>query len=444
MYNLTQLQRILAKYPNQTKFVVAYSGGLDSHVLLHSMSMLKKQNAALELSAIYVNHGISPNAQAWQHHCQTICDELQIPLIVKEIPVKITKNLEAELRAWRYRLFATALSSDVVLVTAHHQNDQVETFFLQLLRGAGPNGLAAMPERLVLGPSYLLRPFLTFSRSDLMQYAQLNQLKWIEDESNSQLKFDRNYIRHEVLPIIQKRWPSVLDIVNRSITHCAAAAHAINSFAQQQLTMMLNNDNSLQVDPLLKLKPAEQNYILRAWLEKLELPIPDTVKITQIQNEVLAARFDRNPCLKWSGVEVRRFHGRLLAFSSLDTLPKQWQSDWDFKSELTMPAQGGYLKATLVKGQQSLKATRIIVRFRQGGERFHPAGRIGSHPLKKLFQEWQVPPWQRERIPLLYIENELAMVVGYGIDERFIAKNDEEGVMIEWITAGKRLIDSYT
>jgi tRNA(Ile)-lysidine synthase len=435
MYLLAKLSQKLSSLTLKNKFLIAYSGGLDSHVLLHSMAALRAEDPELQLQAAHIHHGLSPNAGRWAKHCKQICAELNIPCVVKKIKLKPTKkdSLEALAREKRYQALAENITADTCLLTAHTQTDQAETVLLQLLRGAGPKGLAAMPEVMEFAGTVKIRPLLNFTRAALEEYAQQNKLIWIEDESNANVAFDRNYIRHEVMPLIAKRWPSAAQTMARSAKHCAAADELFTSLAQQDLpTIVGNKPATLSVIKLLALSSARQQNVLRYWLQQLQLPLPPTTKMQQIQTAVLAARKEAKPKVCWPGAEVRRYQDNLYAFSSLEQHDVTWKAEWDLRRSLVLPNGMGLLSVEKVMGQGiAVEATKnVTVCFRQSRERCQPDGRVGSHPLKKLFQEWEVPPWQRQRVPLIYLGSQLAAVVGYCYCDKFAAKQNQHGFVI--------------
>lgn len=426
----------LFKLTQQRKFLIAYSGGLDSSVLLHSMVMLRSEYPDLQLRAIHINHSLSPNAKEWERHCAAVCQSLQVELITKKIQIFPTKkqSLEADARKMRYQLFAELINNDECLLTAHTKNDQAETVLLQLFRGAGPKGLAAMPAKIHFTDTYHLRPLLEFTREQLQNYATQQQLTWVEDESNLNLGFSRNFVRHELMPLISKRWPGILSALTRSARHCADADKLLTQLAEQDLLKVQGTiQGTLSIAQLLTLHEERQRNILRAWLNKLKFPLPSEIKIIQIQQEILFAKEDAKSIVKWRNTEVRRYQDNLYAMSSLSKVDRNFASHWDLQSTLILPGKLGELisKTDFGKGLRKQSLDHVVVRFRRGGERCHPHGRVGSHPLKKLFQEWQIPVWQRDRIPLIFYQEQLIAVVGYCICENFAAEEGEEGIVIE-------------
>lgn len=415
---------------------VAYSGGLDSHVLLHLLVRAQQRSPQLNLHAVHIDHGLSPHSAAWRVHCQQVCQELGVDCHVEQLDrSKLTgPSLEASARQARYEIFTKLLSNDGTLLTAHHRDDQAETVLLRLLRGAGSQGLAAIPEQRSLGKGELVRPLLTFTRAQLQQYAQEHQLRWIGDDSNSRTDFDRNYLRHEVMPLLQARWPAASTTLARTAEHCRETTTLLQELATQDWQQSQGTvANTLSVTALTSLTPARQRNLLRFWLQQLDLPLPSERQLEQLRSDCLTQREDAAPLMHWSGVEVRRFNGSLYAMSPLAAHDANVILPWlDSSKPLQLPSDLGQLTVAHLEmmGIVLTNNTNVSVRFRQGGERIELPGRQGSHALKKLFQEWRVAPWLRDRIPLLYVDDKLAAVLGYAVAESFAAKtNNKEKIL---------------
>jgi tRNA(Ile)-lysidine synthase len=398
---------------------VAYSGGLDSHVLLHLLVQARQQYPQLNLHAVHIDHGLSPHSAAWRQHCQQVCQELDVDCHVEQLDrSKLTgPSLEASARQARYDIFAKLLSNGGTLLTAHHRDDQAETVLLRLLRGAGSQGLAAIPERRSLGKGELARPLLTFSRAQLQRYAQEHQLRWIEDDSNSRTDFDRNYLRHEVMPLLQTRWPAAPTALARAANHCRETAVLLQELAAQDWQQAQSTvANTLSIAALTLLTPARQRNLLRFWLQQLDLPLPSERQLEQLRSDCLTQREDATPLMRWLGAEVRRFDGNLYAMPPLTIHDANVILPWlDLSKPLQLPSGLGQLTVAQLEamGITLIDNMSVSVRFRQGGERIALPGRQGAHALKKLFQEWRVAPWLRDRIPLIYVNDELAAVLNY-------------------------------
>ncbi|MDQ8039831.1 MAG: tRNA lysidine(34) synthetase TilS, partial [Rickettsiella sp.] len=423
----------VTQYPESTRFWLAYSGGLDSQVLLHSLSNLLP---TFRLKAVHINHGWHSDAAQWAETSIRTCDQLGIAceVITVDAQPKKGESPEAYARQARYKAMAKLIQTEDCLLTAHHRDDQAETLLLQLLRGAGLRGLASMPFSTSFGKGTLVRPLLNFTRLELQAYAEAHRLTWIEDCSNRNLRFDRNFVRHQVIPLLQKRWPGLSKTLARVAENTAEAHLLLEEFAfADWLNVKDPVSNNIIVSRLLHLTPARRRNCLRYWLNKLGFPLPSQMQLQQIEL-LLESNIDANPQVNWGGIQVRRYHDLLHIVESKQkhthpTLP----ISWDLTKALTLP-NGSHLTVERVMGQgiacEKLKEKPIMLSFRQGGERFHVHDRLGSHPLKKLFQEWGVPPWLRQNIPLIYCDNELIAVVGYGISTNYIAQWDEWGYII--------------
>ena len=416
------------------RILVAYSGGLDSHVLLHSLASLRSAHPQLEMRAIHINHGLNPKAQDWAQHCQVVCQALHVMCQVKLVDVRQHLDicsLEEAARNLRYAAFGSELQSGECLVVAHTQDDQAETLLLQLLRGAGVRGLAAMPLIKPFAAGKLIRPLLQVSRSALQQYAARNQLTWVEDETNAMITQDRNYLRHQVLPALTSRWPSVKKVLSRVTQHCAEATVLTEELAAQDLlTVTGQREQTLSVTALVKLSSIRQKNVLRFWLRRLRLRVPNASRLTQLQQDFLYSRTNVAPHMFWSGVEVRRFGDDLYAMPTLSVHEPAVVFSWDMAQPLVLPGLGLLTAKCAVEGVEVLAGAEITVRFRQGGERFHPWGRSGSHPLKKLFQEWRIPPWQRDRVPLIYFDEDLAVVVNHAVAQKYTPAAHRRGLVM--------------
>lgn len=419
--NLNFLRETLSKL-SYKKYLIAFSGGLDSSVLLHLMANWHQQDPNIHVTAIHVNHHLSPNAAIWMQDCLEVCALLKIPCIIENVEAKPNANEspEAAAREVRYAALAKHLFSDTLLLTAHTQDDQAETVLLQLLRGSGVKGLSAMPILMPFAKSFLARPLLTISRIDVADYAAQQKLTWVEDESNQQLRYDRNYVRHKIMPLLQARWPQAHNTLSRVAKHCASADELLTELAEQDwLPCKGTQKNTLSCQKLLILSQSRRFNLLRHWLQAQQFLLPSTAKLKQIELNVLHAKPDAEPLVSWDKVQVRRYRDDLYALALTNSGDTPLNISWDLQSALKLPGSFGTLIATLQiqDGLYLPLGMKLNVRFRRGGERCHPAGRSGSRSLKKLMQEWEIPPWRRNSVPLLYLEDELVGVVGHCIIE---------------------------
>lgn len=437
MFTHEKLGYLLKQYPSSARFWVAYSGGLDSQVLLHALSRIVPKK---RLQAIHVNHGWHVDATQWTTICRHTCEKLDIDCDIVSIDArpKSGESLEAYARVARYAAMIQRMPPGDFLLTAHHRNDQAETLLLQLLRGAGLKGLACMPLCQEFAKVHLLRPLLDVTRTELYKYAQQYQLTWIDDDSNRDLRFNRNYIRHQVLPLIQQRWPQADKTIARAAAHLAEAHALLDEIAHQDWCMLQGPEPTILIlSKLQKLTVKRRNNVLRYWLKQLGCTLPSQKQFQQI-DRLLQSRVDASPRVNWGTMQIRRYRDFIYALTLVENEKffNAGLTTWELGQPIILPTLdqliakqvlGAGLKYSLLKEKQ------VDVTFRQGGERFYASNRHGSHPLKKLFQEWGVPPWQRNKVPLIYYQKELIAVAGYDINPRFAAKQHELGFVIELI-----------
>jgi len=430
---LDSLRAFFLKQGMDNTFWIAYSGGLDSHVLMSLCTELRK-SYPLKLQAIHIHHGLSPQASAWAAHCEFVSSSYQINLLQRSVQVmpQVGESLEEVAREKRYVAFAEYLSEGDVLLTAHQQDDQAETILLQLFRGAGPKGLAGMPMMKPFANGFHARPLLSFARAQLEEYASAQGLKWIEDESNQQTALTRNYIRHELMGVLKTRWPTITDTIARSGAHCAETQALLEEYILADWKNAEGSQtNTLSVQKLLQLNPARQRQVLRYWIQHLSYPLPDTKKIIAIQQDVLTADWDRLPLVSWRDTELRRYRDDLFLMPIGGLPAQEAQYRWGWSEPLVL-SEVGTLEADLVKGGGfSQRVKEVSVRFRRGGEMVELPNR-GRHSLKNLFQEWGVLPWERGRIPLLFDGEVLIGIPGYFVHGDYQAGSGEEGWVVSF------------
>ena len=304
---------------------------------------------------------------------------------------------------------------------------------MQLLRGAGPKGLAAMAAEKVFGEGYLQRPLLSCSQQSIVDYAQENTLRWIEDSSNQDTTFRRNYLRHEVLPKLKKYWPEYAKTLSRSAALCAQADALLDGQAQELFEHCQCDENILLVSKLLVLDENKQGAVVRYWLRSQSLSLPSQLLLTKIINEVVLAQEDAMPCLTYGGVEIRRYDDGLYAQKCHKKVHYSVVDSWDMQDALKISDKVLQVKKIVGKGIVLPKQVSVQVRFRQGGEAIYIQGTDGRQKLKKLFQQWQVPPWLREEVPLIYVNDVLVAVVGFASHRDYLAKPEEDGLNFFWV-----------
>ncbi|MBZ9612820.1 tRNA lysidine(34) synthetase TilS [Rheinheimera maricola] len=395
------------------QLVLAFSGGLDSMVLLHLLSLAQKQHS-FSLKAVYINHGISAHANHWADFCKAQCDALGVAFAQQAVVITGQSNLEQKARIARYQALAQYVSTDKhMLLSAHHADDQIESLLLALKRGAGGAGLSGIAAKRPFAAGMLCRPLLVFSRSELEHYAVANKLSWVNDDSNSDCRFERNFIRQHLTPVIKARWPQFQQTATRSMQHIAQLQQLAEHYTRQALAQCVS-DAGLLLQPLAELLPLQQDLVLRQWLADFGLN-PETQWLTTLKQQVIAARPDAEPLLVLADYQLRRFANTLYVLKPIDVQTPTQTLTWQGEPELALPDDCGclYISATKQADAIALSATRGQWVFGQLSRRFKPAGAAMSKPLKQWFKLWQVPPWQRLRVPLLLVNGELVAVAGY-------------------------------
>lgn len=412
---------------------IALSGGIDSVVLLHQLVSLRN-NYSLKLKAIHINHNLQDSSASWQDFCKNLCAKWQVEFVSYDIQLKQKSNIEESARRARYEVFKKCLVAGDILLTAHHQDDQAETLLLQLLRGAGPKGLSGMPKEKRLGKGLHCRPLLTSTRDDIHTYAKQHKLIWIEDPSNSNVNFARNYLRSDVIPVMKSRWKSFSRILARVADNCRETEVIIREVARADLALVRSHaDNIISLTRLAMLSAARQRQVLRFWLRSLGYKVPNQKKLLQLQKDFLSAAPDRFPHTVIGNVELRRHRNLLYVLPCEQTNDEMQIYSWDLISPLQI--NNMILSAKPIKGR-GIKATsaNVTVRFRQGGEKCQIKGKTHTQKLKKIFQEKKIPQWERDRIPLIYVGDKLAAAVDYFIADEFAAGKEEMGVEISLIS----------
>ncbi|MDN8601335.1 tRNA lysidine(34) synthetase TilS [Citrobacter sp. S2-9] len=414
------------------QILVAFSGGLDSTVLLHQLVQWRQQSPGLTLRAIHVHHGLSPHADSWVAHCEAVCQQWQVPLVVERVQLQDEGlGIEAQARRARYDAFARTLLPGEVLVTAQHLDDQCETFLLALKRGSGPAGLSSMGERSSFAGSSLIRPLLMETRGALEQWAQAHELRWIEDESNQDDAYDRNFLRLRIIPLLQQRWPHFAGATARSAALCAEQESLLDELLADEVADCTTPQGSLQLAPLMAMSDARRAAILRRWLAAQNAPMPSRDGLERIWQEAALAREDASPCLRFGEYEIRRYQSQLWwvkSFAGQSDTVLSWLS---WQTPLELPAGLGSI-ALLPGGD--LRAPHageaVTVRFKAPGL-LHIVGRNGGRKLKKIWQELGVPSWRRDTTPMLFYGETLIAAAGVFVTREGLAEG-ESGVKLVW------------
>ena len=436
--------------PAGTKLVLAYSGGVDSEVLAYGLSLLSKVNSALSYQLVHVHHGLSDNADGWLSHCERRAREYGLPIALKRVTVASGAriSLEAAARDARYAALKEELSPGDILLTAHHQDDQLETILLALKRGLGPKGLAAMGEVQVFSPNnMMLRPLLGVTRAQIEAFAKDAEIIHIQDESNLDCRFDRNFLRNQVLPTLTSRWPAFAATASRSAQLCAEQQALIDEEVSLRLPAMLvrvphTDYQVLDLKALGNERVLWRPHLLRGFIEGRGFALPSAAQLGEILNQLLAAKADAQVAIRIKSMQLRRFQhhlyldvvereprvGRILTDIGLD--PSLSKLSWSVDSSLQLLAT--WTETGLRVTLDESKPIRLAFDA-PGGMRCHPHSRDKGRELKKLWQEFAVPPWERSRVPLIFAGDKLVAAVGYWVEKGFLAEEGQGGWQFELV-----------
>lgn len=415
---------------------LAFSGGMDSLVLLHALAAIKDRYR-WELRAVHVDHGLHPDSAAWARDCRRRCEELGVPCHVEAVQVRSRsgEGMEAAARRARYACLDRYLEPGQFLLTAHHRRDQAETLLLHLLRGTGLPGLAAMGRDTPFGRGRLLRPLLQVDRAALRAYARRHGLRWLEDPGNADTRIARNYLRHRVLPPLRQRWPELDRQLARFAENAADAVHILDQVAAADLAACRTEaGDPLSVVHLAQLEDERLRNLLRYWIRQAGFLPPARRHLQQLVHMVRTPTRTRHGLLRWPGAEVRRYRDRLFLMAPLAPVAADWALSWEPPAALNLPGTGLVLSARPSVGEglalSRLDGRRLCVRPRLGGERLRLPGRAHRQKLKKLLQEQGVPPWERRRLPLIYAGEELVAVGDRWVCQPWAARGGEPGLKL--------------
>lgn len=402
--------------PAGSAICVGFSGGVDSVVLLHLLHRLApRQN--WRLHALHVHHGISQHADDWAKFCTEFCTQIAIPLHVEAVNLQPLLHLGIEAAARQLRHAALQQHASDFIALAHHQDDQAETVLLQLLRGAGVRGAAAMPLLKTRSQrASVLRPLLGVSKADLLDYAHAEQLAWVEDDSNTDVIYARNFLRQRVLPQLAQHFPAYRQTLSRSAQHFAEAAQLQDELAALDGENFIHG-NRLKMSVLLGLSEVRGKNLLRYFLTQQGAQLPDSTRLQEMLRQALTARDDARVCIAWSGHEMRRYRDEL-HFLAHASIPERYELLWQGEAMLSLP-NGAELTFIRLAGQGidagRLAGKSVVVTTRRGGEHIQLAANRPHRSLKNLLQEHGIPPWQRNTYPLLYADGVLICVPNIGV-----------------------------
>ena len=433
---LFDLQSIVTETGSGNKCWIAFSGGIDSTALLHNL-VIQCDELNIPLHAIHINHNLYEISDSWSRHCEEICRFYNVEAEILNVDASThgSSSPEEYARDLRYMKMEQLLGDNELLFLAHHREDQAETLLLQLMRGAGPEGLSGMPFKKKLGRGWMIRPLLVYSKQDLKQYNLENNLEWIEDPSNRDTRIYRNFIRHKVMPLLREKWPSAVNSIARAAENQSDYLEILDEVARMDHKVCRGTNNAeLLIDKLTALSIARQKNLLRYWIRLNEHALPSSVKLHQILVEVVNARQDAMPCIQWKNTEIRRHRNRIYIMHPLPDCSDRGTIRWNLHEPLSLPY--GFLIAKHTTGD-GIKSSIIVddsldVSFRKGGEAMHATGSTNSKKLKKLYQEADIPAWLRDKIPLLYSRDNLVAVAGLWVDKKYQAKDKEPGWNVQF------------
>lgn len=395
----------LLQKTQMTEMVVAYSGGLDSSVLLHLLATYCRTHPELTLRAIHINHNLHSNANTWEAHCKANAQRLGVAFNTQQMHLPTRSNLEATARKYRYQALGELMTENSLLCTAHHRNDQAETLLLNMLRGTGTKGMVGIHRLTRLDKGWLARPMLGISRQEIDTYAQAHKMEWQEDPSNSDLHYARNYIRHCIAPALQQRWPQWDASFARSAEHHAEIQPLIESETQQWLQGCLVDGKHLSRKACRALPDAYRNLVLRCWMEMHHIAMPSARNLTRLRKDLIEKDARNGAAVEWKNAEFRFYRGLIYSVDPQRCEMPDTRIQWDKGADIDLP-NGMHLKwQELVKQMPDLQDDAVKLCFRTGRE--NSDSKYPRHKIKKAFQEHGIPPWEREYIPLIYTNSQL-------------------------------------
>lgn len=434
-------------FSKKVRITVGFSGGRDSVALLKALCVLRdKRNSPIEdILAVHVHHALSTNANKWARFCRQTAEALGVNFKVAYVRVKSKgEGVEAAARKARYEAIfkaAEAFDSHMVM-TAHHQDDRLETFLIQWMRGAGVDGLATFPVARSVGAVKLVRPLMRLPRELLERYLELNNLTWVEDESNADTAYLRNAIRHEVLPVMETIRPGFKEAAARSVELIAQSAQVLKEVAHEDLQKIQDADRALSIDALLKLSDSRQALVLRAWIESFGLLPPSKAKLDEALKQTRLTHNDTKLAIKvGTNLEIRRHGSKLVMRETAGQKKDRTQFEtlhWTGPGRYSLPSWGGELVISLAKDDEPGIAEsyftdrELQARPRQGGEKLKLFKNRPRKHLKDLYQKAEIAEFDRSKLPLLWSGEDLIFAAGLGMDVRYQGDGDETRYRIEW------------
>ena len=437
-FDSTRLLQSIARLPQARMYWVGFSGGADSSALLHALSKSRNDLQA-PIHAVHFHHGLNPAADDWQYHCQNFCRQRDISFTARKLEIeRSNKNsIEEESRNRRYLAIGEMLQSSDIYLTAHHADDQAETLFLNLMRGSGIEGLAGIPELRKLGKGWVARPLLNTRKMELESYLIRQGIDWLEDPSNKDQSFDRNFLRNSLFPQLETRWPGVVRRLTRTSRTARISATALADFIDSHYNKILKNRHKMPLRPFLQLEPPMRALVLRQWLRRQEVPALPEVRLNEFIKQIAGSTSGSQAEVRWSGWQVKR-HGNLIWLQ--DQLIPALNSchDWTTGSTLDLGESLGCLQ---LHGSKIIIPGGWQVASRRKGERIRLHHQGVRRKLKDLFRESAIPPWLRSSIPVLYWQGEAVAIGDWIIAQRLQNWLDQQEVEYRWEPASPLLSD---
>ncbi len=440
-FSLAQLLAVLqAQVPEgATGCVAALSGGADSSAMLAALAQLRAAGRCLPLRAVHIDHGLQEAAATFRDACESLCEALGVPLSTIAVPVMAPAgvSIEAAARDARYAALGAQLRAGECLLTAHHGEDQAETLLLQALRGAGLKGLASMPVCRPFGAGWHLRPLLGVRRADLRKFAAAHGIAGVLDPMNTDTRYDRVYLRRQLWPLIEARWPGAGPALARAASHAAEAQDLLDTIADADLGTLRDGD-ALSVANLRRLASARRINALRRWIVEVQAVPPPAARLLEALRQMLAADADHLPAVIWDAHALRRYRDRLFLTAAVP--PRlALARGWEPRLQECFYLGAGLGSLRCVERTAGLDRGRLPERLRvcgrEGGEMLKPAASAATRSVQHLCQDFGVLPWMRDALPFVYAGSELIAIGDLWLDARWCAHQDAPGMAFEWVDA---------
>jgi tRNA(Ile)-lysidine synthase len=429
VFDSQHLLESLARLPAPEKYWIGFSGGADSTALLQAMHEVRA-NLPVPIHAVHFHHGLQDEADAWQEHCRTFCEERDISFLSERLEISGDgrASQEEEARNHRYRAVARVLGSQEMYLTAHHAEDQAETLFLNLLRGSGVEGLAGIPVLRNLENGWVARPLLDLRREDLEQFLEAREISWLTDPSNEDTAFDRNYLRRELFPLLEKRWPGLVRRLSRTARNARITAAAMAMFIENQSGDLIRDKIKMPLQKLLELEPEMQTLIVRQWLRRHEVPVLPEVRLKEFLDQLAGSQLTNQAEVQWEDWMIKRYQRDLWMHRRKPFMACP-EVDWDNGMELELGPDSGCLR---LSGKAVAIPALWRVRARQDGDRIRLLPNGPSHKVKQFFQSAFVPPWLRPGVPVLEWDGEPVALGDWVIGHRLQGWLFENDLDYQW------------